>query len=70
MTLNLLLAGFDVFSGRLSPGGFILVKTFFEQLRELLDWQGWQMRLYTQTTVDVEYLYKMLNTKEKVKEGR
>ena len=33
VSANLLLAGFDVFTGRLSPGGFVLVRTFFEQLQ-------------------------------------
>lgn len=66
--LNLMMAAFDVYAGRLSPGGFVLVGSLFEQLGSVLEWQSWYMRCYTQATVDVEPLYHMLNTDPIVKQ--
>jgi ABC-type transport system involved in Fe-S cluster assembly fused permease/ATPase subunit len=66
-SLNLILAAIDVYAGRLSPGGFVLVGALFEQLGTILEWQSWYMRLFTQATVDVEPLFHMLNTDPIVK---
>jgi ABC-type transport system involved in Fe-S cluster assembly fused permease/ATPase subunit len=67
-TINMIMAAFDVYAGRLSPGAFVLVGSLFEQLGSVLEWQSWYMRCYTQATVDVEPLYNMLKTDPIVKQ--
>lgn len=38
VSLNLLLAAMDVFAGKLTPGGFVLVGSLFSQLGSVLEW--------------------------------
>ena len=67
-SLNLIMAAVDVYAGALSPGKFVLVGALFNQLENVLEWQSWYMRLYTQATVDVEPLFHMLNTDPIIKQ--
>ena len=68
VSLNLLLAAIDVYAGKLSVGGFVLVGSLFSQLGSVLEWQSWYMRCYSQATVDTKPLYYMLNTNPIVKQ--
>lgn len=68
MTLNLLLALYDVSTGKLTPGDFVLVQALFMQLANPLHNVGTLFREVDQSTVDVEDLYKLLKSSPYVKE--
>lgn len=53
LTLNLLLAALDVFSGRLTPGDFVLLQSLFMQLAGPLFNLGSLFRQLDESSVDV-----------------
>lgn len=63
MASNLGLAVWDVYSGRLTPGDFVMVQALFMQLAGPLFNLGSLFRQIDETSVDVEELFHMLKTK-------
>ena len=58
-TLAMLMAGQNVMSGTLTPGGFILLTSYFTQLAGPLWHLGQFFREVAQSQVDVEDLYNV-----------
>lgn len=68
LTLNLALAACDVYSGKMTPGDFVLVQSLFMQLAGPLFNLGTFFRQLEETSVDVEDLYHNINAKPIVTE--
>jgi ABC-type transport system involved in Fe-S cluster assembly fused permease/ATPase subunit len=68
MALNLGMAVTDVYTGKLTPGDFVLIQALFMQLAGPLFNLGSFFRQIDETGVDVEELFHMLNSKPMVKE--
>jgi ABC-type transport system involved in Fe-S cluster assembly fused permease/ATPase subunit len=68
LTCNLALAAVDVYSGRMTPGDFVLVQSLFMQLAGPLFNLGTFLRQLEETSVDVEDLYHNINSKPMVTE--
>lgn len=68
MAVNLGMAVLDVYTGRLTPGDFVLIQALFMQLAGPLFNLGGFFRQIDETSVDVEELFHMLNSKPMVKE--
>lgn len=68
LTLNLALAAVDVYSGKMTPGDFVLVQSLFMQLAGPLFNLGTFLRQLEETSVDVEDLYHNINSKPLVTE--
>ena len=68
MTFNLFMAATDVYTGRLTPGDFVLIQALFLQLAGPLFNLGTLFRQIDKTSVDVEELFHMLKSKPFVKE--
>lgn len=66
--MNLALAAADVYSGRMTPGDFVLVQSLFMQLAGPLFNLGTFLRQLEETSVDVEDLYHNINSKPMVTE--
>ena len=61
-TINLLLAAYGVSSGRITPGDFVMIQALFLQLAGPLHNVGVLFREIDQSTIDIEDLYKLLNS--------
>lgn len=68
LTLNLALAACDVYSGKMTPGDFVLVQSLFMQLAGPLFNLGTFFRQLEETSVDIEDLYHNINSKPMVVE--
>ena len=68
LTTNLALAAADVYSGKMTPGDFVLVQSLFMQLAGPLFNLGTFIRQLDETSVDVEDLYHNINTKPMITE--
>ena len=62
------MAAFDVYTGNMTPGDFVMIQALFMQLAGPLFNMGTLFRQLDETSVDVEELYHMLNAKPIVKE--
>jgi len=62
------MAATDVYTGRLTPGDFVLIQALFLQLAGPLFNLGTLFRQIDETSVDVEELFHMLKSKPFVKE--
>lgn len=60
LTINLILAAWDVSTGRLTPGDFVMIQALFMQLSGPLFNMGTLFREIDQSQVDVEDLFFML----------
>ena len=69
MAVNLAMAVTDVYTGRLTPGDFVLIQALFMQLAGPLFNLGTFFRQIDETSVDVEELFHMLRTKPQVTES-
>jgi ABC-type transport system involved in Fe-S cluster assembly fused permease/ATPase subunit len=68
LTINLLMAAWDVSTGRLTPGDFVMIQALFMQLAGPLFNMGMLFREIDQSQVDVEDLFHMLNQTPVIKE--
>ena len=68
LTINLLMAAFDVYTGKMTPGDFVMIQALFLQLAGPLFNMGTLFRQLDETSVDVEELFHMLNAKPIVQE--
>jgi ABC-type bacteriocin/lantibiotic exporter with double-glycine peptidase domain len=64
--MNLLLASYGVYSGKLSAGGFILANALYSRLDSPLHNLGNLFRQMNLSTVDIEDLYKIMQTESLV----
>jgi ABC-type transport system involved in Fe-S cluster assembly fused permease/ATPase subunit len=68
LTINLILAAWDVSNGRLTPGDFVMIQALFMQLAGPLFNMGTLFREIDQSQVDVEDLFFMLKQQPVIKE--
>lgn len=68
LTINLVLAAWDVSNGRLTPGDFVMIQALFMQLAGPLFNMGTLFREIDQSQVDVEDLFFMLKQQPVIKE--
>lgn len=68
LIINLLMAAFQVSSGQITPGDFVLIQTLFLALDDPLHNVGTLFREVDQCTVDSEDLYRILNSQPRVQE--
>mmetsp|Transcript_6179 Transcript_6179/g.10489 ORF Transcript_6179/g.10489 Transcript_6179/m.10489 type:complete len:358 (-) Transcript_6179:217-1290(-) len=68
LTINLMMAAFDVYTGKMTPGDFVMLQALFMQLAGPLFNMGTLFRQLDETSVDVEELFHMLKQKPIVKE--
>lgn len=68
LTLNLILSAGDVYTGRMTPGDFVLVQSLFMQLAGPLFNLGTFFRQLEETSVDVEDLYHNITSRPMVTE--
>lgn len=68
LTINLMMAAFDVYTGKMTPGDFVMIQALFLQLAGPLFNMGTLFRQLDETSVDVEELFHMLSAKPLVKE--
>jgi ABC-type transport system involved in Fe-S cluster assembly fused permease/ATPase subunit len=62
------MAAFDVYTGKMTPGDFVMIQALFLQLAGPLFNMGTLFRQLDETSVDVEELFHMLNAKPIVQE--
>ena len=60
LTINLMMAAYQVSTGVLTPGDFVMIQALFMQLSGPLFNMGMLFREIDQSQVDVEDLYYML----------
>ena len=60
LTINLLLAAWDVSNGVMTPGDFVMIQALFMQMAGPLFNMGTFFREIDQSSIDVEDLYHML----------
>ena len=60
LTLNLLMAAWDVSTGALTPGDFVMIQALFMQLAGPLFNMGTFFRAVDQSSVDIEDLFHMM----------
>ena len=64
----MLIAAYEVYTGKLTPGDFVLLQALFMQMAGPLFNMGTLFRQLDETSVDVEELFHMLRTKPIVQE--
>ena len=69
LTLNLAMAANEVVNGTMTPGDFVMLAAYFQQLSGALFNMGMFFREVTQSQVDMEDLLNMLQTKSKIQES-
>lgn len=62
------MAAFQVSSGKITPGDFVLIQTLFMSLSDPLHNIGTLFRVVDQGTVDSEDLYRILSSEPRVQE--
>ena len=62
------MAALDVYTGKLTPGDFVMIQSLFMQLAGPMFSMGTLFRQMEETSVDVEELFHMLKTKPSVVE--
>lgn len=66
LLLNLLLANYMIVSGELIIGDFVLLNTYMLQIYAPLNFLGTMWRMIRQSMVDVEQIFELLDTDERI----
>ena len=69
LTVNLMLAAYQVSTGVMTPGDFVMIQALFMQLAGPLFNMGTFFREIDQSSVDIEDLFHMLQQEPVVKEA-
>lgn len=68
LVLNLLLANYMIMNGKLVIGDFVMLNAYILQIVSPLNFLGTMWRFVRQAMVDVEQIFELLETDEKIKE--